>query len=607
MEPAFESLVGDTVLGEYRLTRRVTEDDGLAVFAALSTVDGLPYTVAVAKRVPVETSSMALEGAASRSGRHAVGIRALLPVVHARVLTVGESSLLAVVRRGEPGISLSDELAGERELPAVLRDLEPVASALDALHGQGISHGAVALGTVVRTGDHLALDLFGLASAAEAAAGTRGAGQILSAGARAPELVGALPTSPGPWTDVHGLALVALSLWKGASVTADPAGGPTPRTLGLSVPERVEALFTRALSAKIGDRPSPKQLLAGLREAANDPVPVAGPLPEMPPGPPSVDATERPLRAAAAPPPVASPRSPVVTTRRADVSSRLVGVSIGLGLAIFALGMGAAVTYVLARGEPPPPVPVSGGSLPATPPITGAPSTAPSPLMTSPTPRPTGPATYPDDQTSLVPVEADAPVWGDRDAPLTVVMFVDLTCPFTSRLLGNLPLLQGHYGRNLRIVLKHYPLPGHAEAFDGAEASAAALARGGTDVFFHFVEAARASASLDAGNLEQIGIRAGLPAGVITDALSRHAYRKTVERDVDLGRRLGVRGTPVLFYNGRRVDGLYPMEVLYKLLDAELRRARVELTKGTPPAKLYATRVTANVTTSEGEKPTSGP
>lgn len=81
----------------------------------------------------------------------------------------------------------------------------------------------------------------------------------------APEQFDAAVGPMGPWTDVHGLALVALEAMRGASVVDGEHLGdfaraalsperPTPRSLGLHVPPEVEGVFARATALSPQDR-----------------------------------------------------------------------------------------------------------------------------------------------------------------------------------------------------------------------------------------------------------------------------------------------------------------------------------------------------------------
>src|SRR5580693_9868551 len=51
-----------------------------------------------------------------------------------------------------------------------------------------------------------------------------------------------------------------------------------------------------------------------------------------------------------------------------------------------------------------------------------------------------------DDSESPVPVSSKDPVWGKRDAPVTIVVYSDFQCPFCSRVEPTLEQVRQTYG-----------------------------------------------------------------------------------------------------------------------------------------------------------------
>jgi protein-disulfide isomerase len=627
-ELSVDGLLGRLLLGEYRLDRLVRSDDALALFEATSAVDGGPYAALVALQLSVETSSTALESAADRAGRFAVGLRGVTPVFHARSEPLDGATRLVVVRRGVPGEGFSSLVTEHpRTASEVARLLDPLAVALATLHDQGSVHGAVCPTTLTLKGD-LTLDFFGLSGVAEVASGARGARDVLPAAYRPPELGAASPSTPGPWSDVFSLALLALELLSGQTAIQSRAAVVTPRSLGLVVSNRMQDLFERALAVAPARRPlDARAFLQEMLAAASDPVvpnaPPASPsgsvergrlAPFNPPVPdsnrPGSDGVTAPASAGAERGPVVHGPARLAAPRRlAEESEPWLGFLVGLGVLVLLAGMGGGVLFVLFRARNPGlPVIVSTGSVPSGSPVAGpvpsASETPAGPARAALVPPTTSkPATFPADPGALVPVEPGAAIWGDRSALVTMTIFGDLTCPFTAKQLDQLPALSARFGDQLRVVFRHYPNPASEDAALASEAAAVALAHGKQETFWRFLDGAtRSNARLDQGRLEELGIKSGLAAGTITSGLGSHEQKGAVERDVELGRRLGVRGTPVLFLNGRRYNGYQPPDQLALHLTAEIKKASSELSRGTPPEQLYAARVTRNVTTVDGEK-----
>lgn len=607
------ALLGTIVLGEHRLDRVTHTDPVLTVYEATSVVDGGPYTVALAHEVPVETSAATLEAAVQRVGRQGGGGPGLSPLLHARAVPTEAGPRLGVVRRGRAGSSLLTLLGrGPLTIGQVTQLLAPIAEALGRLHDAGFLHGAVSGTTIVHTEQGSTLDLFGLSAVAEVAHGALGTRDVVDPAYRPPELASQAPTTPGPWSDVYGLARVASELLAGRRATmgslsstlsgvagqGDPAI-PSPRALGALVPDRVEAILRRALAPSAAARPEDvREILMLLREASSDPLPAPPPASTGRPSFPEPRLSSPSLLPAPPVPPPAPP--PLVAPPPRD---RSLAWALGLGGALVGLTLlGGGIFFWINR-------PDASGSSPsasASPPPTEPPGLLPGPATTrfAPIAGPASGAITAADAAALVPLFPDDASRGEAQAPATLVVFGDLTCPHTARTLALVPRLEAHYGNKLRVIFKHYPLPEHAHAREAAEAAAAVRARGGNEAFWKFVEGAiRSPETLDPGRLEELGIKAGVPAGTVTEALRQHNATAPIDRDVRLARRLGLRGTPTLFLNGRRLDGQQPYNNLTTWIDDEQQRVQQAQRTGPLGDNLYATRVRTNVTTAEGERP----
>src|SRR5688500_5605174 len=77
-----------------------------------------------------------------------------------------------------------------------------------------------------------------------------------------------------------------------------------------------------------------------------------------------------------------------------------------------------------------------------------------------------------------VPV-GNSPTKGPDDALVTIIEFSEFECPFCSRVGPTLQQIATDYGRDVRIVFKHNPLPFHQNAGPAAQASMEAYAQGG--------------------------------------------------------------------------------------------------------------------------------
>ena len=195
-----------------------------------------------------------------------------------------------------------------------------------------------------------------------------------------------------------------------------------------------------------------------------------------------------------------------------------------------------------------------------------------------------------------LPVGSDDPVWGAPNAPVTIVEFSDLQCPFCSRVHPTIKSLQAKYGPNqLRVVFKHSPLPFHEHARPAAKVADAVFRQGGSAAFFSFLDLAFGEQNkLDDGALSDWVARIGLDPKTVIQRAELPATADKIERDLALASKVGADGTPAFRINGVTLVGAQPLEAFTSIIDAELAAAAVLRTTGTPANAVYSTRVASN-------------
>lgn len=158
-------------------------------------------------------------------------------------------------------------------------------------------------------------------------------------------------------------------------------------------------------------------------------------------------------------------------------------------------------------------------------------------------------APIPADQ--LVP--ADAHVLGNPDAPVTIVEFGDLECPYCAAAAPVLRQVVEASAGQVRLVFRHFPLfEIHPHALSAALAVEAAAAQGRfwemqAALFEHQDQLGEAGL---ADRAEELGLDG---ASVVGDAAQQHAA--PVQRDYADALAAGVQGTPTLFVDGVRYRG----------------------------------------------------
>jgi protein-disulfide isomerase len=194
-----------------------------------------------------------------------------------------------------------------------------------------------------------------------------------------------------------------------------------------------------------------------------------------------------------------------------------------------------------------------------------------------------------DTKTWNLPVLADDPQAGPKDALVTIVQFSDFQCPFCKRVEATLDEVKRLYGKDVRIVWKDNPLPFHPRALPSAKLARAVYVRHGNDAFWKLHEALfRNQPALEDDDFEELVKKQGLSWKQLEPQLSSSKLAERIEASVDQASDFQARGTPHFFINGRRLSGAQPLDAFKKTIDEELAKARALVERGTPRAKVYA-------------------
>ena len=166
---------------------------------------------------------------------------------------------------------------------------------------------------------------------------------------------------------------------------------------------------------------------------------------------------------------------------------------------------------------------------------------------------------------------------GNTAAPVTIVEFSDLECPFCKSFHPTVQRALSEYGDKVRWVYKHFPLDAlHAKADKEAEAAECAGELGGNEKFWAYVdkvfEITPSNNGLDLALLPQIAENIGLDRAQFEQCLNTGKYAQQVEADYQQGLSVGVNGTPGSFVNGVPIQGAVPYETLKAAIETALKK-----------------------------------
>jgi protein-disulfide isomerase len=166
----------------------------------------------------------------------------------------------------------------------------------------------------------------------------------------------------------------------------------------------------------------------------------------------------------------------------------------------------------------------------------------------------------------------DDPARGDANAAVTIVEFTDFQCPSCAAMAPVLEEALKSYGNKVRLVVRDFPLPMHADSRKAAEAANAANAQG---KFFEYAALLfKRQNALDTPSLKKYATELGLDRARFDAALDSGQFAAEVKHDIDDAQRYGVGSTPTIFINGKMLTVL-SNEGLRAAIDQALSRAGV--------------------------------
>jgi protein-disulfide isomerase len=166
---------------------------------------------------------------------------------------------------------------------------------------------------------------------------------------------------------------------------------------------------------------------------------------------------------------------------------------------------------------------------------------------------------------------SSSPFKGTADAPVVIVEYTDFQCPHCAKLGAIFSQMLKKYPGKLKIVYKSYPLQIHKFAWKAAANAMAAHQKG---KFWEFHDRLFAnSKNLDDAKIKEIRESLGFDTPDFNALVKSTEVRKKVADDRMEGQRNGVRGTPTVFVNGKRLKDKTPKGFTIAI-DNELKKNR---------------------------------
>ncbi|MBT9555385.1 MAG: thioredoxin domain-containing protein [Myxococcales bacterium] len=165
------------------------------------------------------------------------------------------------------------------------------------------------------------------------------------------------------------------------------------------------------------------------------------------------------------------------------------------------------------------------------------------------------------------------PKRGAPDPLIGIVVFSDFECPPCAKMAKKIEAAIAK-DADVGTVFRHNPLARHSHARDAA---AAALFAEDYGKFWEMHDRLFGNQSaLDRASLVRYAKEIGLDTGLFEKALATDAFRTRIDEDRLLAGLVGVRATPTIFVNGRRLENPTEEEIATALNDAREQAKRFQ-------------------------------
>lgn len=164
-------------------------------------------------------------------------------------------------------------------------------------------------------------------------------------------------------------------------------------------------------------------------------------------------------------------------------------------------------------------------------------------------------------------------VKGAENAPLTITLYADFQCPQCLTETELIVRAWPQIAENVQLVFRYYPLDTHRHAFLAARYAEAAGLQGefwGMHNLLFANQALWSSLSDASTTFDGYAAELGLDMAVLRVDIESDVVRNKIIADQKGGTRAGVRGTPVMFFNGRRVSNPRSAGALIEMVNEAL-------------------------------------
>jgi protein-disulfide isomerase len=162
-----------------------------------------------------------------------------------------------------------------------------------------------------------------------------------------------------------------------------------------------------------------------------------------------------------------------------------------------------------------------------------------------------------------------SPIIGNKNAPVHVIAFLDYQCPYCANIYPSLQQLVEKYPEKANLIIKHFPLRMHPYAEKAALACLAAEKQNKykevSEIYFKNFK------NLNDETIKTLAQQVGVNIDKFNKDREDESLKKIINEDMNLSRKIGIRGVPAVFINGKAVKNR-SIEALSQMVEQELKK-----------------------------------
>ncbi len=169
-------------------------------------------------------------------------------------------------------------------------------------------------------------------------------------------------------------------------------------------------------------------------------------------------------------------------------------------------------------------------------------------------------------------IEPDRAVFGNKNAPITIVEYSDFQCPYCARAANTMNEVFAKYGDKVNLVYKHLPFKRFAEPAARYYEAIAMQDAGKAKKFHDILYANQPKINGGEDYLKSVAKEVGANLAKVEKDKNSDTVTKRINADRAEAEKFQISGTPGFIVNGVTVKGAYPLDHFVKIIDRHLKK-----------------------------------